>query len=502
MRQVNRKFLLSPPEKVQPIEDNPFMFPMEMASESGLHRLSVERPQMDEATNPDDVISALLSMPNQVADIKSKDLADHIYLETGDQPVFKLLSEKDGYLRVSVQKQDSTSQDERQDLWGDIYLDAINYYAFEAGEMNDSSNCAVLIKYRNSKVGGVGIGFSNSNIGTKLEIDNMNQIHFWSSDDQNQIEYFVGNTNKEYMNKFKPIENEWYYVLIAMDESLGYRFTVWQQNDPFNNAFYACDLSDVYKIEDSMQGQQIWMDINFYTQSNEINFDIEEIKVYEFQNFADIANKELANNVINYQYADDYEKYKLAVDLFNQEDYYNAYLLLKELDGYDTSATYFAECERLLQTVEINAPNIAGAIKKAMKDNGMPIYDCLYTYQAEKIENLDLSDCNIHDLDLIASFPNLKKLILDRNAISDLTPLKDLYSLKYLSISENNITDILSLYNLTGLEYLNLSKNIIEDVAPLGNLGTLKELDLSINNIHTIAGLYGLENLGKGRFKL
>ena len=485
------------PQEIRPIEDNPFIFPVGITSESGLHSLSVKRPQIDENTDADDVINAILSMPNQVADIKSKDLIDHIYFETGDQPIFKLLSEKDEYLRASVRKQDGTGQDERQDLWGDLYLDAINYYALEMGGMDDSSNCAVLIKYRNSGVGGGGIGFSNSNIGTTLEIDNRSQIHLGSNDDQNQIEYFVENIDKEYANQFQLMEKEWYYALIAMDEYAGYRFIIWQQNDPINNAFYACDLSDIFKIDESRQGHQIWTDINFYSQSDEISFDIATIKVYEFENFADIANEELDNNIIEYQYADDYEKYKLAVDLFYQEDYYNAYLILNELNGYDTSATYLAECERMLRTVEINDPNVAGAIKKAMKDCGMDIYDCLYTYQAEKIENLDLASCNVQDLNFLESFQNLKELKLDNNGISELMPLKDLYSLRYLSLSRNNITDILPLYNLTGLEYLDLSKNIIEDVSPLGNLGALKELDLSINNIHTIAGLYSLKNLEK-----
>ena len=167
-------------QEIKPIEDNPHFLPVDISSNFGLHILSVERPQMDENTNPNDVISALLGSPNQVADINSKDLLDHIYLETFDQQIVKTVFEEDGYLRAFIQKTDNASQENGEDLRGDLYLDAVNYYAIEAGGMNDSSCCAVLIKYRNSGVILEEIGISNSNIGTrlgKLDVDNMNHIH-------------------------------------------------------------------------------------------------------------------------------------------------------------------------------------------------------------------------------------------------------------------------------------------------------------------------------------
>ena len=245
------------------------------------------------------------------------------------------------------------------------------------------------------------------------------------------------------------------------------------------------------------QFQHIGANMDFSTQSNEASLDIESIAVYEFENFNDIDVNTENDKITNYDYTNDHDKYRLAVDLFNAGDYYNAYLLLKELNGYDTSGTYSAECERLLQTIEINNSCVAGAIKKAMKDSGMTIYDSLFVYQAEKIETLDLSACAIEDLSFISSFINLKELNLDNNGLSDLMPLKDLYSLEKLSLAENNITDLLPLSNLTNLEFLDLRSNILSDVQPLGNLKFLNELDLSYNNIYTLSGLYALENLEK-----
>ena len=92
-----------------------------------------------------------------------------------------------------------------------------------------------------------------------------------------------------------------------------------------------------------------------------------------------------------------------------------------ELEGYDTG-DYLAECERLLKTIEIKNPDVAGIIKKALKDHGMPVYEYLYVYQVEELESLDLSGCRIEDLDFISNFTNLKELNLNKNAISDLTP--------------------------------------------------------------------------------
>ncbi|MEW5805053.1 MAG: leucine-rich repeat domain-containing protein, partial [bacterium] len=195
-----------------------------------------------------------------------------------------------------------------------------------------------------------------------------------------------------------------------------------------------------------------------------------------------------------YTYSDDQEKYELAVQLFEAEDFYNAYTLFNELDGYDTD-DYLAECERLLKTIEITNPYVAGTIKKAIKERRMPVYEYLYVYQAEKFESLDLSTCRIEDLAFISNFPNLKELNLAENGISDLTPLRNLSMLNSLSLTRNNISDLALLKDLTSLQYLNLRENLLEDVSALNFLTSLKEINLSFNDIYTIDGLTNLANL-------
>ena len=481
------------PQEIQPIEENPFMLPAEISPELGLHILDVQKPKMEELNNSDDVVNAILGSANQLVNIEANDLVDYIYIETGEQPVNKSTSDKDGYFRALIQREESDPKN-GEFLWGDLYLDAISHFVFEEGGNKECSNCAVLIKYRNSGVnGGHSIGFSISNVFVNLHIDNSGRLDVWSNDEQNQTEYSIGNTRREYSSSLKQLENKWYYALVAMDEHLGYRFITWQENDPSNNAFYACDLGVVFNKDDEISGSNIWADINFNSSANEATLDIDSIAVYEFESFFDIDTEDQAE-LLDYEYTNDQEKYGLAVKLFEAEDYYNAYTLFNELDGYDTE-DYLAECERTLKTVEIQNPHVAENIRKTLKENGMPIYAYLYVYQAENLESLDLSECLIEDLGFISSFPNLIELNLDKNAISDLSPLKDLHSLERLSLGKNHISDITPLNDLANLQVLALNSNLLADVSSLNNMPSLVEIDLSTNDITTIADLSNLVNL-------
>ena len=141
-------------------------------------------------------------------------------------------------------------------------------------------------------------------------------LHFGSNDDQAQYGYSVENTNVDYINLLKPLENEWFYALMATDEQLGYRFLTWQETDPANHAFYAINLSDIFEVNAEVQGHQIWADIAINSHGNAANLDIESIAVYEFEKFIDTEEDVPSANTQAFTYADDQEKYKLAVQLF------------------------------------------------------------------------------------------------------------------------------------------------------------------------------------------
>jgi len=472
---------------------------MEISSELGLHKLDVQKPEMDGINSSDDVVNAILGSANQVADMHSTDLVNSVYLETGNLPINKSISEENGYIRAFIQRKnietDNTGQGNGENLWGNLYLSAISEQTIEAGTLTDSSNCAILIKYRISGVtNGHNFGFSNSNISINMFEDITGSLHFGAKDEQNQYEFSIENTRIEYVSVFKPLDNQWFYALIAIDKHLGYRFITWQETNPSNHAFYAIDLGDIFKPNAEVQGKQIWADIAINSRGNEASLDIESITVYEFENFNDTVSAGPSGDPVVYTFSDDQEKYKLAVQLFEADDIYNAYTLFKELDGFDTG-DYLAECKRALKTVQIENPFVAGKIKKALKERGVPIGQYLYVYQAEALESLDLSACRIDNLDFIRSFPNVKELILDENGISDLTPLQDLSSLVSLSLAKNNISDVSPLISLSDMQYLNLNDNLLEDVSALNNLTSLKEINLSFNDIYTIEGLTNLSNL-------
>ncbi len=486
------------PQQVQPIEENPSALPAEILSEYGLHIVDIQRPNMDEIDHSDDVVHALLGSANQVVHISGKDLVDFVYMETGDSPVQKSVSEKDGYLRASIQSNstgvDNGEQENNGGLWGSIYLDAINQFIAEAGGNQECPNCAILIKFRENGVNaGLSIGFSNSNVFVNQFIDDNGGLNVWSGDEHNQKEYSIGNTHREYVNSLQLIDDEWFYALVAMDEHSGYRFITWQENDPSNHAFYACDLSSVFKRNDDLADSIMWADISFDTVADEASLDIDSIVVYAFENLNDTEATHQTEALVH-AYTNDQEKYELAVQLFEAEDYYNAYTLFTELDG-QVSGDYPAECERLLQTIEINNPRAAVKIRKALKEHGMPVYEYLYVFQAEKLENLDLSECLIDDVSFIRNFPNLKVLNLEKNAIADLTALKDLHALESLSLGKNHISDISPLSDLASLEYLDLNNNRLEDISGLNNLPSLVEVDLSSNDLTAIVDLDNLKNL-------
>ncbi len=483
-------------QDVQPIEAHPFVLPKEISSQSGLHRLDVQRPEMDAVHDSEDVINAILGSAELVATLTSNDLLSNSYLESGDQQMTKTMSSDEDYLELFFQlentEQDDGTPQQFREISGGIALDGLDPYLDSTGGWADSSKSAILYKHRFSgEMRGFVTGFYNGSTFIHTGISTDFHLFFWA--DQNSVGYSA-DSKGEYTNSLEFIENEWYFTLAAGDGDFGYRYITWQENDPSNHAFYACDLSAIYKPYDFPQQQDIRTRINFFTQTNEIDVDIASLSVYAFENFKDLPYIDESGSGQNFMFANDDEKFQLGVQLFESEDYYSAYTIFSELDGYDSSG-YLAECERLLATVEIDNWHVAEKIRKAMKERGMPIYAYLYTYQAEKLESLDLSASLIDDLGFITHFPNLKELNLEANAIYDLSPLADLDALEILSLEKNHISDIRPLNDLQNLQYLDLNNNLLEDVSHLNHLSSLKALNLSTNNITNIDGLDSLPNL-------
>jgi len=110
-------------------------------------------------------------------------------------------------------------------------------------------------------------------------------------------------------------------------------------------------------------------------------------------------------------------------------------------------------------------------------------------------------DVKDHDLERLAAFPRLEKLVLNRNAITDegLAHLSRLRKLRELCLCETEITDdgLRHLARLRNLESLALSGTPVTDdgLAHLQSLGSLKELYI----LDTRVTDRGLQHLSKLR---
>ncbi len=113
------------------------------------------------------------------------------------------------------------------------------------------------------------------------------------------------------------------------------------------------------------------------------------------------------------------------------------------------------------------------------------------------IGNLDLSNCNIKDLEEIQLFTHLNWLDLSNNEIKDISPLAELTQLITVDLSNNEIKDISPLAELTQLITVDLSNNNISDISNFKNIKSknLNTLNLSNNQVKDVSTLYSEGNL-------
>ena len=76
--EIEQKSFTFMPQETQPIEENPFVLPMEISSELGLHKLDVQKPDMAGINNSDEVVSTILGSAHQVANLHSTDLVNSV----------------------------------------------------------------------------------------------------------------------------------------------------------------------------------------------------------------------------------------------------------------------------------------------------------------------------------------------------------------------------------------------------------------------------------------
>lgn len=125
-------------------------------------------------------------------------------------------------------------------------------------------------------------------------------------------------------------------------------------------------------------------------------------------------------------------------------------------------------------------------------------YDIMRTVRVWDIKGfigLNLSECELRNINDIKLFTEIEQISLGKNNITDITAFSKMDKLKRIWLYDNSISDIRPLENLTNLEELYLWDNSISDLTPLKKLKNLKELNLQNNYISDPSPLYGLKQL-------
>lgn len=125
-------------------------------------------------------------------------------------------------------------------------------------------------------------------------------------------------------------------------------------------------------------------------------------------------------------------------------------------------------------------------------------YDIMRTVRVWDIKGfigLNLSECELRNINDIKLFTEIEQISLGKNNITDITAFSKMNKLKRIWLYDNSISDIRPLENLTNLEELYLWDNSISDLTPLKKLKNLKELNLQNNYISDPSPLYGLKQL-------
>ncbi|CAL6011243.1 leucine-rich_repeat domain-containing protein [Hexamita inflata] len=121
--------------------------------------------------------------------------------------------------------------------------------------------------------------------------------------------------------------------------------------------------------------------------------------------------------------------------------------------------------------------------------------DLTHIHSVISLTKLYMQQCEIKNVDLIASLINLKILDLSLNMGIDISPLCKVKSLSKLFIRECGLTQIDQIASLINLEdlYLNANKGI--DINPLCKVTSLIKLNISECNLKQIDQIGSLTNL-------
>ena len=111
------------------------------------------------------------------------------------------------------------------------------------------------------------------------------------------------------------------------------------------------------------------------------------------------------------------------------------------------------------------------------------------------LQRLDLRGTQVSDLEPIKGLSSLQRLYLGGTQVSDLEPIKGLSSLQWLDIEGTQVRDLELIKGIGSLQWLVLKGTQVSDLEPIKGLGSLHSLDLRGTQVSSLGPIKGLSSL-------
>ena len=190
----------------------------------------------------------------------------------------------------------------------------------------------------------------------------------------------------------------------------------------------------------------------------------------------------------------DIEEIALVPDYFEDIDYCPEYEWDNDTSGFSYFTDFSPPRNHKHRKTKVSKNNYTfyDAVRIRNYGNTVTMIPPLYFEDWEEVE---MTECDINDLDGIEYCTNAVILDLSINSITDISPLFSLASVSELNLSGNKIGYIDALSNLLKLKSVDLSNNRIDDISPLFDLPELEFCDICGNRV-PVAQIRELEELG------
>jgi hypothetical protein len=131
----------------------------------------------------------------------------------------------------------------------------------------------------------------------------------------------------------------------------------------------------------------------------------------------------------------------------------------------------------------------------SMTIKGNNIHDLEPLVAFINLKQLEIRDVPLQYIDALSRMERLRKLTITQAPVMSVKALSSLYELEELDMSNTGLEDLRPLAHLTKLKDLNLSGTNIKRLNGLENLFDLRQLDIANTNTRTLKPIFNLRNL-------